>query len=713
MRTPEQCGFRELRGGTGQSERTCCRRIALITGVSDPDLAIVKRDACEACCRSLSPGSEINPIIASLVYSAAGRIIQAGGCPGCDAERAKRLRQRILNHLGYVPAGTPDICFPPELPVEEEDAAFSNGGTERARSRLNWNVGLLTAPRPAPTILTTLRSLRMAGFGPVHIFAEPGSWLPEEFGDYPRTVHLQRRGNIANFYSSLVALHQEQPDADGYAVFQDDVRIAGGLRAWCEGQFWPLGVGLVSLFTPRVHAADEPGWHLLSSGFYRVFGGQALVFRRDVLRQFLADPQVLHELHHGRHNDDAVVSAWATRQGLPIAYHTPSVVQHIGVVSSIYENGPDPRVFADAVDSVEQIVQWSPPPRRPGKIGLVGWNTASGLGYQTHDLARHLAVDRWLVPIHPQFPTLPDPKLGCRVDIVPLTRDPRELSVWFRGLDWILFVERPYLPELPQAARAASVGVACVPNWEWIHPKQDWLNYVDVMICPTRHTFAHITDWKRRYGFGWKAVYVPWPIDTDRFAFRQRESCRRFVFVDGWGGGHGRRLDGSMTEYPRKGMELIAQVARLAPHLPFTVYSQRRHVPDMPSHVEIRRAPEFNGRLYMDGDVCVQPSHWEGLGLQLLECQAAGMPLVTTDAPPMNEHQPLRTIPVAGGEIVFLLHDQPILSQLMTADGLAEVLQSLYGADISQASRDARNYIEREHSWDCAKQIITDTLTVV
>jgi hypothetical protein len=713
MRSPEQCGFRDLRGHDGQFERACCRLVSQITGAQDPALGSVKRDACEACCRSLPSGSTINPIIASLVYGATGKIIQAGGCAGCDIQRAKHLRQRIRNHLGYVPSGMPNVCFPPEALVSGDHTASPTGGMERSRGSLQWTVGLLTAPRSVPTILSTLQSLQVAGFSPVHIFAEPGSWIPDKFRDYPRTVHSQRRGNFANFYSSLVALYQNRPDAQSYAIFQDDVRPAGGLKAWCDDQFWPLKAGLVSLFTPRVHAGAELGWRLLSPGFYRVFGGQALVFRRDVLQQFLADPQIIREFQHGKNNDDAVVSAWATRQGVRIAYHTPSLIQHVGIVSSIYENGPDPRVFADAVDSVEQIVHWRPPPRRPGKIGLVGWNTASGLGYQTHDLSRHLVVDRWLVPIHPQFPTLPDPKLDCRVDHVPLTQDPRELRSWFKGLHWVLFVERPYLSGLPQAAREANVGVACVPNWEWVHPKQDWLNYVDVMICPTRHTFAHMTDWKRRYGFGWEVIHIPWPVDTERFEFRQRKRCQRFVFIDGWGGGHGQRLDGSMTEYPRKGMDLIAEVARRAPHLPFTVYSQRTDVPDMPPHVEVRRAPDSNGRLYTYGDVCVQPSHWEGLGLQLLECQAAGMPLVTTDAPPMNEHQPLRTIPVVGSEIVFLLHDQPILSQLMAADGLMRVLKSLYGADVSQASRDARSYIEREHSWDCAKRIITDTLVVV
>ena len=36
-------------------------------------------------------------------------------------------------------------------------------------------------------------------------------------------------------------------------------------------------------------------------------------------------------------------------------------------------------------------------------------------------------------------------------------------------------------------------------------------------------------------------------------------------------------------------------------------------------------------------DVCVAPSRWEGLGLHLYESMALGLPVITNDAPPMNE----------------------------------------------------------------------------
>ena len=57
----------------------------------------------------------------------------------------------------------------------------------------------------------------------------------------------------------------------------------------------------------------------------------------------------------------------------------------------------------------------------------------------------------------------------------------------------------------------------------------------------------------------------------------------------------------------------------------------------MPADVEWRHETVPPPGLYHLGRVAVQPSKLEGLGLTLVEAMAAGAPLITTDAPPMNE----------------------------------------------------------------------------
>jgi glycosyltransferase involved in cell wall biosynthesis len=703
--TPEQCRFRTPLDDTTSDDGARCGMVGRLIGVRDPRVDAVTYDACQACCRSLGPPDSVNPVVASLVYRMAGEIERSGGVPGCDAHQARLVRARVANHLSFISARLPDRCFPPaDLPSGARETS-SPGGASRP-GVLRWQVGLLTAPRGNPVIQQTLVSLQAAGFSQVDIFAEPGSWLPPAAGRQRTLIHQHRLGNLTNFYNTLAALYERAPDADAFAVFQDDVRVAHGAKEWCEREFWPLGAGLVSLFTARPHARPQAGWCLLSPGFYRVCGAQALVFRRDVLRRFLADPLVIKSLQIHHEGDDAVLASWAARHHEPIAYHTPSLVQHMGHVSSIYVvTGTDPRNFADAVDSVEQLPAWRPPPRRPGKIGLVGWHTATGLGYQNYDLAKHLNVDRWLVPSHPELPPLPRPELPCRTDYLASDGNAHSLRRWLKGLDWLLFAETPCCPQIVHAAREIDVNVACIPNWEFLHPEFDWLARVDLMICPTRHTYRHVCDWKQRYGFGWEVLFAACPIDGEAFPFRQRTRCDRFVFINGWGGGRPRRLDGSRVSYHRKGAELIVEAAKMAPQLSFVVYSQTQ-LDGLPRGVELRAPPVDNHRLYDDGDVCVQPSHYEGIGLQLLECQAAGMPLITTDAPPMNEHQPLDVVAARDWEIVQLFSDQPIASQVMSAEDLVEVLRRWHGADISEASLRAREFMEREHSFPAFRKVI-------
>ncbi len=275
-----------------------------------------------------------------------------------------------------------------------------------------------------------------------------------------------------------------------------------------------------------------------------------------------------------------------------------------------------------------------------------------------------------------------------------------ELEAWLDGLDAVIFVEHPTYPNLTRVAQQLGVCVICVPNWEWLHPALAWLPDVDLMLCPTRHTHQMLTEWVHRFSFAWQLAYTAWPIDGNRFTFRQRRVCRRFVYVHGSGGA--RADQGSSQEVlHRKGLASLLDAARLCPQIPFTVYASHAELPPLTSNIECRPRPMDNRLLYGDGDVCVQPSHWEGLGLPLLECQAAGMPLLTTDAAPMNEHNPWRVIP-AQMQLVQVSEEFHIPAAMIDPQEFARVLRSAYGRGIYWRSRQARRFILRQHSWPAA-----------
>jgi glycosyltransferase involved in cell wall biosynthesis len=339
------------------------------------------------------------------------------------------------------------------------------------------------------------------------------------------------------------------------------------------------------------------------------------------------------------------------------------------------------------------------------RIGLIGFNTDTGLGSQNRDIADQIPITRWLIRPHPQFANH-SPVRRFQYETVVLNEpSDAELRQWLSGLDWILFVETPLFARITTVAKACGVRVAAVCNWEWTCLlRSSWLRNVDLLICPTLHTWQIMNDWKARFFFSWQIIHIPWPINLKHFTFRARRRCESFVFINGTGGAQARNSDGTLTLYHRKGIEVILEAARIAPHVPIVVYSQRRDLPSVPPNVQLRKAPSDNSALYSDGDVCVQPSHWEGLGLQLLECQAAGMPLITTNAPPMKEHQPMRTVPVSATQFVHLAGETPIASSMIDPADLAAVLCEVHGSDIEHHSVNARRFIEENHVWSLARQ---------
>ncbi len=685
------CQFR------GDSPRgPVCRIVNQVTEISSYEISGTTDEICHACQNEFRSGREVNPVVGSLVYNAVKKVADQGGHPECSVERAHHLLRCASDQVSFVVAQLPEFSFPPAKAKDDEEVC----GASLA-------VGMLTAPRKIPTIESSLQNVRLAGFSDIELFAEPGSFIPDSLQGLRIHQREKRLGNLLNFCSGLSLLLKKYPNAEAIAMFQDDISLARGTREWLETQLWPAGAGIVSLFTPRPHLDRKAGWHLRSPGFQRVCGAQALVFRRDTLEAFLSDPRVFGRLHRNDHCDDAVVAGWAARTGEKIAYHTPSLAGHGDGVSSIFDGNPDLRNFATPVSSVDRIPGWKES-HRESRVGLMGCNTATGVGYQNRDLVKQGVISRWIVseddePLDfrqidlPRDRILYSPKEGI---------DERKLREWCRELDWLLFIESPKIPELVRVAAHAGAGIACVANWEWLQPEMDWLSFVDVMFCPTRQAEVMLNDWKERYGFGWRVIYLPWPVDATRFPFRQRRICEKFLYVNGWGGSWLSYPNGDPVAYRRKGLDIVLETARLAPELRFVIRSQEPPPSEgLPRNVTWLGAEEDNGSLYELGDVCVQPSRFEGLGLPLLECQAAGMPLVTTDAAPMNEHNPFRAVPTEGFEIVST-GPGPVAAHLVSSQALAETLRGIVGTNIENESEAARDFILKEHSWAAAMQTL-------
>ena len=209
MRHPEECRYRTVVEHAGK-QIAHCDLVRTIMGLGPEAATPVTDAACRACCQqSLPSGQRLTAVVASLVYEAAGDVIARGGRPECDVGQATLARDFVLGSLDFAIES-----FPSQVALD----------SRTLDSR--WAVGMITAPRAEPTIHRALTSLLNGGFDALHIFAEPGSYIPAEFDHLPITYHGRRLGNLGNFVAALTCLFMAQPDAERYAIFQDDVEIA-------------------------------------------------------------------------------------------------------------------------------------------------------------------------------------------------------------------------------------------------------------------------------------------------------------------------------------------------------------------------------------------------------------------------------------------------------------------------------------------------------
>lgn len=240
-----------------------------------------------------------------------------------------------------------------------------------------------TAPRKIDYLPKTLRSIFRAGFQNVTVFSEPGCNVPVNVDWKPNPKLLGAWHSFKQAISETVWWSQESQH-EYVAYFQDDVTIHPEALDLLSKVLPNLGkFGYLSLYTPT-HYNEKAGREIKNPGMSvmhipAAYGACALVFRLDVLKQF-AETNVwnnwlgvpaLHnteEEFEKRRQDstrikhvDAGITKIIKELELPAIYFHPSLVQHIGEVSSL-GHAPSPIQFEKRSRRIAQhIVDFDKP----------------------------------------------------------------------------------------------------------------------------------------------------------------------------------------------------------------------------------------------------------------------------------------------------------------------------------------------------------------
>ena len=140
-----------------------------------------------------------------------------------------------------------------------------------------------------------------------------------------------------NYLRSLT-LATSHPSRQGIVIFEDDVVLAGGWEDRLYNiihqiEFKQKRPYVLTLYSARPLEEPQPGMHFAPYPSKNFFGSQAIYFP-EVVREGFAEYLKAHAVDSYRAPYDLLLGEYAANENIPIFASVPSLVQHIGEVST-------------------------------------------------------------------------------------------------------------------------------------------------------------------------------------------------------------------------------------------------------------------------------------------------------------------------------------------------------------------------------------------
>lgn len=269
------------------------------------------------------------------------------------------------------------------------------------------------------------------------------------------------------------------------------------------------------------------------------------------------------------------------------------------------------------------------------KLGLVGnTNRTSGLGNVNADLLKWLPFDSVL-----SCPSIKGQELWHQRQTTAEGQwlDRRYIIEYFEAFkpDVVLAVETFWIPEFRTIALHYGVRMTLIP----MHEVYKFGRMpVDLFLCPNKFCFNKVQEPHK--------LLWPLPIDGEPFKFKQRKGpARRFLHNFGHGFLNDKRqtqrVIDAFTAQQRDDVQLCinTQVGQVKPDSMLAKFMVRYGYPEHSDpRVRFTRGHKSPAAAYAAPQVVIQPEAYAGYGRVILEAMLCGLPVITTNAPPMNEY---------------------------------------------------------------------------
>lgn len=328
------------------------------------------------------------------------------------------------------------------------------------------------------------------------------------------------------------------------------------------------------------------------------------------------------------------------------------------------------------------------------KVGTICYDVHSGLGHLAKSFFDAGIIDYILVIPHPDYPRYPD--------WYPPDRRFHHQTDQLRFLDHIdslLVFENAFSYwQVVREAKLKGIKFSLMPMYEY-SPFPTPVK-ADLYICPS---LLDVDYYKPMYGDS--VTFLPVPSDAK---WKLRTRARVFVHNAGHGGHGYRNGTPELLEAMKMVKSPIELIVRGQPAEGRMKELLSRRVPDERVKVVLDEVPD-NDDLWSYGDVMIAPEKFNGLSLPLQEAWSSGLMVMTTDRYPMNTwlpKEPLIPVHHTTMDRISVEFERSVI----TPEAIAQTIDRWYDQDISQFSRDGKEWGER-HDWKTLKPKYIEALT--
>ena len=262
------------------------------------------------------------------------------------------------------------------------------------------------------------------------------------------------------------------------------------------------------------------------------------------------------------------------------------------------------------------------------RLGVIGYQSRTGIGVMINDFAEKLGAVAQLVIPHDTAEFL-EPSSDRDFIKCDTWSPPRGAIKRFAELvDVAITVESDWGGEVFPILREKGVKVVLLPMFEWWNPSLPMNRYVDLFICTTQQCYK---------GVGFKnKVFIPCPIDSEKIKYRQRTGMPKLFIHNAGNLGIGGRKG---TLEVARAFTKVKKDVRLKINSQVPLPAEVSQVVDSDDRISVSVENFDNyADLYKEGDVIIYTPHYDGQALVSAEAMMAGMPVISINAPPMDEH---------------------------------------------------------------------------